>query len=161
MNACKPLRLACALILLSNTVGAHPQEAPSDVRPDYPRAVAFFHHFQGALQRNDRDEVARLIEYPLLARLHNRKVRIRTKGDLLANFDAVFDKGVRCVVMHAKDKDVWGNSHGFTVGEGAVWFDDFSPPGTNGDPKAPDLWTKGTFLIMTVNNEAHYDCKAE
>jgi hypothetical protein len=44
---------------------------------------------------------------------------------------------------------------------GAVWFDDFSPPGTNDDVKAPDFWTKGTFLIMAVNNEAYYDCKAE
>ena len=97
---------------------------------------------------------------PLLARLHDKNIKIRTKRELLANFDAIFDKGARCVVTRAKDKDVWGNSRGFTVGGGAVWFDDFSPPGTNDDVKAPDFWTKGTFLIMTVNNEAFYDCKA-
>jgi len=154
------LRLAVVLFLLLSTEGVRSQDAPAgDVRPDYPRAIAFFRRFQNALQRDDRDEVSRLIQYPLLARLHNKNVKIRTKQEFLANFDAIFDKGVRCVAMHAKDKDVWGNSHGFTVDGGAVWFDDFSPSGTNDDVHAPDFWTKGTFLIMTVNNEASYDCK--
>lgn len=85
---------------------------------------------------------------------------IKTRKELLDNFDQIFDPQVRCALIHGTDKDVWGNSHGFTVGLGAIWFDDFSPPGTNEDVHAPDFWTKGTFLIMTVNNASNY-CDAK
>jgi hypothetical protein len=157
----KTLRVAAVLLLLASPVRLRSQDDPGDqTRPDYSRAIVFFHHFQDALRRNDRDDISKLIQYPLLARLHNKSVRIQTRKDLIANFDAIFDRGVRCAVAHATDSDVWGNSHGFSVGTGAIWFDDFSPPGTNDDVNAPDFWTKGTFLVMTVNNEAYYQCKA-
>jgi hypothetical protein len=156
----KCVQAAVVLFLVLSATGVRSEEGSGDVRPDYQRAVVFFRHFQDALKRNDRDEVSRLIQYPLLASLHNKSVKIRARRELLANFDAIFDKGVRCEVMQATDKDVWGNWRGFMVGGGAIWFDDFSPPGTNDNVNAPDYWIKGTFLVMTVNNEAFYDCKA-
>ena len=156
----RTLRIATVFFLLVGSVGFCSQDDPGNqTRPDYPRALVFFHHFQDALRRNDRDEISKLIQYPLLANLKNKSVRIHTRKELIANFDAIFDTAVKCVVMHATDKDIWGNSNGFSVDTGAIWFDDFSPRGTNTDVKAPDFWTKGTFLIMTVNNEAFYECK--
>ena len=127
-----------------------------DQRPDYPRALVFFHRVQDALRRNDRTEISELIEYPLLIRLHGKKHLIKTRRELLDNFNQIFDSQVRCAVIQSTDKDVWGNSHGFMVGNGAIWFDDFSPPGTNEDLQAPSFWTKGKFLMMTVNNESDY-----
>lgn len=79
-------------------------------------------------------------------------VVVRGPGDV--NPEVLFQEPLE------RDKSVWGNWRGFTVDGGAIWFDDISPPGTNDDPKAPDFWKKGKFLIITVNNESYYDCKA-
>jgi hypothetical protein len=145
--------LVASTLLFSSVFTRAPE---NDQRPDYPRALAFFHRIQNALQQNDRTEISRLTEYPLLTTRHGQKHWIRTRNELLGNFDQIFDSGVRCAVMRATDKDVWGNSRGFTVGSGAIWFDDVSPPGTNEDIHAPDFWTKGTFVIKTVNNGTNY-----
>lgn len=151
------LRSATVVLLFAAFLSARAQG--DSQRPDYPRALLFFHHFRDALRQNDRKQIASLIKYPLLVQLHGKNVRIRSKAQLLAHFDGVFDSGVKCEVMSATDKEVWGNSHGFTVSSGAIWFDDFSPPGTNDDVHAPDFWTKGTFRVMTVNNGSNYPCK--
>jgi hypothetical protein len=149
--------IAAALFILGSLT-AFP--GPNDSqRPDYPRAVQFFHRLRNTLKKDDRGEMSRLIEYPLLVQLHGKKTRIRSRPEFLAHYDQIFDTGVRCEISTASDNDVWGNSHGFTVKDGALWFDAFSPPGTNDDPKAPDFWTKGTFKVMTVNNGASYPCK--
>jgi hypothetical protein len=33
-------------------------------------------------------------------------------------------------------------------------------PGKTTDPKAPGFWSKGTFKIMTVNNDSQVPCKS-
>ena len=149
--------IAAALFILGTlTAFAQPNDSQ---RPDYPRAVQFFHHLRSTLNKDDREEMSRLIEYPLLVQLHGKKTRIRSRAEFLTHYDQIFDRGVRCEITAASDNDIWGNSHGFTVKDGALWFDAFSPAGTNDAPNAPDFWTKGTFKVMTVNNGASYPCK--
>ena len=85
-------------------------------------------------------------------------MNIATSAKLLQHFDEVFDKGVRCETAEATREDVWGNSQGFTIKDGAIWFDDLIPPKGKIDLKSPDLWTKGTFKVITVNNYSYYPC---
>src|SRR6202043_3648712 len=106
-------------------------------RPDCPRALAFFREFQSALQAKNRDAVAGMIAYPLLTTAHHRTVHITSERHLLAHFDEIFDDGVRCVILHASEKDVWGNWQGFTVDGGAVWFDSIIPLTEKANPSAP------------------------
>ncbi len=155
MDAMKAIS-AALFILWSLTAFAQPNDS---LRSDYSRAVQFFHHLRNTLKKDDREGMSRLIEYPLLVQLHGKKTRIRSRAEFLAHYDQIFDRGVRCEIFVASDDEIWGNSHGFTVKDGALWFDDISPPGTNDDPNAPDFWTKGTFKVMTVNNGASYSCK--
>jgi hypothetical protein len=63
-----------------------------------------------------------------------------------------------CSILNATEKDVWGNWQGFTVGQGAVWFDGIIPQSEHPDTKAPDYWTKYPFKIKTINNDAQYSC---
>jgi hypothetical protein len=156
MGVMKAIVAAALLILGSLTTFAQPENSQ---RPDYPRAVQFFHHLRNTLREDDREGMSRLIEYPLLVQLHGKNKRIRSRAEFLAHYDQIFDRGVRCEILAASDDDIWGNSHGFTVKHGALWFDAFSPPGTNDDPNAPDFWTKGTFKVMTINNGSSYPCK--
>jgi hypothetical protein len=117
------------------------------------------------LRANDRRGIANVIEYPLLTEIRGKKTRIFNRANFLKHYDEIFDKGVRCAILGSSADDVWGNSHGFSVDHngqlGAIWFDDFSPPGVNEDTKAPDFWTRGTFAIMTVNNGPYNHCTSK
>jgi hypothetical protein len=128
-------------------------------RPDCARAVEFYHRVKTALQSDDRKTLAGMIEYPLLARLNHRKVRVADRRELVAHFDEIFDPQVRCAILNSTERDVWGNSNGFTVGNGAIWFDGIIPSSEHPNPNAPDFWTKYPFRIKTVNNESNYGCK--
>jgi hypothetical protein len=98
--------------------------------------------------------VASLVSYPVLTNLRHKRTRVRNRTQLLAHFSEVFDDGVRCSILNATEKDVWGNWRGFTVGSGAVWFDGIIPPNEHPDINAPDYWTKYPFKIKTINNDA-------
>ena len=129
-------------------------------RPDCPRALAFFREFQSELQSNNRRAVARMVAYPLLTTDHHRTVQITSGRGLLAHFDQIFNDRVRCLILHASEKDVWGNWQGFTLDSGAVWFDGILPLTEKADPTAPDYWTKYPFKIKTVNNGSEYPCNS-
>lgn len=158
---------AMAAVLILGSLSTHAQQsrqAPSPIqdgsqRPDYPRAVEFFHRLKDTLKENNRAGISHLIRYPVLVQLHGKKTRIRSRAEFLAHYDDIFNTGVRCEIFAASDKDIWGSSHGFTVTDGVLWFDDFSSQGTNNDPSASDFWTKGTFKVMTINNGSSYSCK--
>lgn len=134
-------------------------QTDGSTRPDCPGALAFFQSFQSALQKNDHQAVASLITYPVLTSLHHKRVRITKRAQLLAHFDDIFDEGVRCAILNATEKDVWGNWQGFTVDGGAVWFDSIIPKGEHPDVKAPDFWKRYPFKIKTINNDGQYPCK--
>jgi hypothetical protein len=95
-----------------------------------------------------------------LTTAHRKSVRIRNEQELLAHFDEIFDEGVRCVILGATEKDVWGNWQGFIVDAGAVWFGGIIPANEKPDPKASDFWTKYPFKIKTVNNASEYPCNS-
>lgn len=129
-------------------------------RPDCPGALAFFRKLQSAVQANDRRAVAGMIEYPLLITAHHKSVHITSERRLLAHFDKIFDAEVRCVILHATEKDVWGNWQGFTIDGGALWFDGIIPATEKADANAPDFWTKYPFKIKTINNGSAYPCNS-
>jgi hypothetical protein len=125
----------------------HPDPA---TRPDCSGAIAFFVKFQDALKRNDREAVASLVHYPLLATAGG-KTRIRSRAQFLASYDRLFSPKVRASILKATADDVWGNYRGFMVGRGVIWFDRIIP-GNKSAPEdsAPDA-TKYPFKLITVN----------
>ena len=146
---------ALALALSSPTLG-HAQSgkaAPTgncthhdpSTRPDCPDAITFLAKFQDALKRNDHEAVASLVNYPLLA-TPDKKIHVRSRGQLLANYDGVFNPQVRAAILQATADDVWGNYRGFMVGRGVIWFDAVisSHKSVPGDTKYP-------FKVITVN----------
>ena len=131
-------------------------------RPDCPGAITFLGKLQTTFQSNDRKAVASLVRYPLLTTLHSKKVSIANRAQLLTHYDEIFDAGVRCAVLNASAKEVWGNWQGFTIGDGAIWFDGIIPRTEKVDIDAPDYWTKKPFKIITVNNgSATVPCKSK
>jgi hypothetical protein len=111
-----------------------------------------------ALEKDDHQALALLIHYPLRATIDHKPTLIRDQQQFLAHFDDIFSKGVRCEVLSASEKDVWGNWQGFTVGAGAIWFDSIIRAAEHPDPKAQDYWKKYPFKIITINNGSDYPC---
>jgi hypothetical protein len=114
-------------------------------RPDCTRAIAFLSEFQNAFRDDNRKKVAGLIEYPLLTSLRGKRVNVRSAAELLAHYDEIFDVGVRCAILGANAKSVWGNWQGFMIGNGEIWFDGIIPQGEKPDPNSPDFWKKISF----------------
>jgi hypothetical protein len=106
-------------------------------RPDCPAAIAFLNKLQSAVRSNDHNAVAALVRYPLLTPRHGRVYRIRSRAQLLANFNRVFRPEIRQTILSAGPDDVWGNGQGFMIGQGAIWFD--------GVPQ------DGKYKLITVN----------
>ena len=150
--------LAAPLVAVTQTGNCVQSDTSS--RADCPRALAFFRELRSALETDDRQAVAGMIAYPLLTTAHRKALRIRNERQLLAHFPQIFDHGVRCAILGATEKDVWGNWQGFTVDGGAVWFDAIIPATENADPKEPGFWTKYPFKIKTVNNASEYPCNS-
>lgn len=114
-------------------------------RPDCPAAIAFLAKLQDAFKKNDRDAVASLVNYPLLVTAGGKR-QIRSQAQLLAGFDHVFNASVRAVILNATADDVWGNSHGFMIGRGAIWFDAILPRNA-----APGSTAHAPMKLITVN----------
>jgi hypothetical protein len=129
----------------------HPDPA---ARPECSGAIAFLAKFQDALKRDDREAVASLVNYPLLVTAGG-KMHIRSRNQLLANYQRVFTAQVRAAILKANADDVWGNSNGFMVGSGVIWFDVIIPRNEQADVSAPDYWKKYPFKIITVNPPIH------
>jgi hypothetical protein len=125
----------------------HPDPA---TRPDCPGAIAFLAKFQHALKRNDREALASLVNYPLLA-TPDKKIHIRSRAQLLANYDRVFSPQVRAAILKATGDDVWGSSKGFMIGRGVIWFDGIIPRSQHSDASAQGDATKYPFKVITVN----------
>src|ERR1700760_3700061 len=119
-------------------------------RPDCSGAIAFLAKFQDALKQHDREAVASLVRYPLLVTAGG-KMHIRSRAQLLANYQRVFTAPVRTAILKANADDVWGNANGFMVGGGVIWFDAIIPRNERPDVSAPDYWKKYPFKIITVN----------
>ena len=122
-------------------------------RPECPGAIAFLAKFQDALKRHDREAVASLVHYPLLVTAGG-KMHIRSRAQLLADYDRVFAPKVRAAILKANADDVWGNANGVMVG-GVIWFDAIIPRSQQPDVSAPDYWKRYPFKIITVNPPIH------
>ena len=81
----------------------------------------------------------------MLTTLDGKKTRIQNRTAFINHFDEIFDKGIRCAILASTDKDVWGNSHGFTLEYGGtigtIWFDGFRAVND----------ADYTYRLMTVN----------
>jgi hypothetical protein len=124
----------------------HPDPA---TRPDCPEALAFLAKFQDALKSNDRKAVAPLVSYPLLVTGAPGRMQVRSRAQLLSSFDGIFTATVRRAILKATPDDVWGNSRGFMIGDGVIWFDAVIPMKLAGHPTAPGA--KYPFKLITVN----------
>ena len=75
---------------------------------------------------------------------------VKTKSQLLTEYDRVFTSGVRCAIQSARLSDVWWNWRGFTINAGAIWWDRDIPDSAK-IVQTSDL-SKYPFGVFCVNH---------
>jgi hypothetical protein len=88
-----------------------------------------------AISADDRQKIATVIRYPL--HLYDNGKVVRTYQDetsILADFDSLFSPSVRSAILSARYEDLFINSQGVMVGNGAVWFDGWGTDNKQGGP---------------------------
>jgi hypothetical protein len=153
MNSRRLFLIALVHFLLLPACFAQAKDDPCQAqyaRPDCHRAVAFFLKLQEAFRHDDRKAVAAMVAYPLRVQLNGKPAFMRSRQQLLANYDKVFDPVIRCEVLAAKKEDVWGNWQGFTIRGGELWWE------------ASGMADNAPFRVITVNNGSFYKgCSVE
>ena len=103
------------------------------------KSRVFLTGLQNAVKSDDKARVAAMSSYPLLVIHGDRKTRIKTKAEVLGQYDAIFDAHVRQAIAQQSAKCLFGNYQGAMIGDGEIWF-----------REQPN----GTMKIVTVNRSA-------
>ncbi len=102
-------------------------------------ARAFLAQLQAAVQSNNKEVIAGMMNYPLLVLRSGKRTHIQKKQAFLANYGLIVTYPVRDAILHQTSQCLFGNSSGAMVGNGEVWFRE----------QAPDQWK-----IITINESA-------
>jgi hypothetical protein len=113
-------------------------------RPDCREAVAFFDRFQKAVTSDERDVVASMVRFPLRVQLAGHNATVKSKSQLLRDYDKVFTGAVQCAIAGATRTKVWGNWQGYTVAAGVAWWEASAAPNSS-------------FKVITINNGGFYE----
>lgn len=145
--------IAILTVMLALQAFVVAEEKPACTLPDCDQAKAFFLKFQKAVDADQRQEVADMATYPLYSYRDGKTTVLRTKSELLSQYDSVFDAGTRCALKAASVEEVWGNWRGFTVSAGKIWWTRNIPRSASrsGAIQPADL-TKYPFEVITVNH---------
>jgi hypothetical protein len=88
---------------------------------DAETADKFFVDLKTAVEKNERQKVAALIDYPINVLLRGRRLKLRNKAELLKNYDAVFNGKVRQALAKSTAPS-FANYQGVMIGDGEIWF---------------------------------------
>jgi hypothetical protein len=142
--------LSTPLAAQNTTAAAGGCRLPNDP-VDCKEALTFFHNLRAAVIANRRDVVAKMVDYPITVTIDDKPVPIKTPRSFIAHYDQIINPAERCAITQVKDSDVWGNSHGYTIDRGAIWWE--KAAGENEAKSGQDIdWTKIPYRLLTINN---------
>lgn len=103
----------------------------------------FMKHVKRSILNDDKDWIASHIYYPLKTTLNGSKpITIKTKQQLIANFDKVFYKAFKDAIKTFCTCNLFYNDYGAMLGNGEIWINNTS----NSTDKNYD------YCISMVNN---------
>jgi hypothetical protein len=80
--------------------------------------------FCAAVERGDRKAVAGDLAYPVTFSLEGRRSRASSEQEFLTDYDRIFTPKFVERIRHAIPHNMFANSQGIMIGDGAVWFDE-------------------------------------
>lgn len=81
------------------------------------------------IQNDESQDLAEIIQYPLNINLDEQKIYVKDKDTFLEKYNLIFNDKFKLQIKDAYTKDIWGNSVGFIIGNGDIWFANDSSDG--------------------------------
>lgn len=76
-----------------------------------------------AVKEGDKKTVAAQVRYPVRVTLNGRSQKLKNRGQLLANYDAIFSAPYREAIAAAVPHNMFSNTQGIMLGTtGLIWF---------------------------------------
>jgi hypothetical protein len=119
------LTFALALFILTNVCSATSLQKESKYAvagiDDAEAVDKFFLELKKAVEKDERDKVILLVDYPINVLIKGRRTRLRNKAELLKNYDSIFNKNVKQALAKASAPS-FVNYQGVMIGDGEIWF---------------------------------------
>tara|TARA_R110000868_G_scaffold226249_3_gene478823 strand:- start:1666 stop:2127 length:462 start_codon:yes stop_codon:yes gene_type:complete len=117
---------------------------------DPQQVQIFFERIQRDVRVGDRKNLAEIINYPLnFFDDKGRHVKVRSARDFKLNYEKIFTKTVREVILRQKYSDLFVNYQGVMIGRGVIWFGKVGRSGNVNDKTY-------VMRIYTVNSNPTY-----
>jgi hypothetical protein len=88
---------------------------------DAEAADKFFLDLKKSVEKNERHKVILMVDYPINVLIKGRRTRLRSKAELLKNYDVVFNANVKKALAKSSAPS-FVNYQGVMIGDGEIWF---------------------------------------
>jgi hypothetical protein len=82
----------------------------------------FLERLKAATSSDAREEVSRLVSYPLVTHIAGHKVTIRTPAQFLSHYSLLLPEATLAAVRLQTYADLFANAQGVMIGSGQIWF---------------------------------------
>ena len=120
-------------------------QAAEPVGPDglsSPELAQFLQQLQNAVQQDNPQELAKLVQFPLRVNQGSQKPKMISKRQFMASWQTIITPEIKTALLAQKPDTLFRNSRGAMVGQGELWFS-----GICADKKC----LKHKVLLSTVN----------
>jgi len=93
----------------------------------------FFNSFHDAIEKNHKQKVAAMIEYPVTVYPLGRRRVIKNDAAFIKDYDSIFDPKFKEFILKTKYEDLWSRDQGVATPGGEIWFGDVIPDRVHGE----------------------------
>ena len=88
----------------------------------------FLQQLQAAVAADDRNRVIAMVEFPVTIMVDGRRLKLRTRSQLLKYYEAAFDPKVKGFIAKQSFSDLFCNWRGVMIGRGEIWINGVGQP---------------------------------
>lgn len=89
---------------------------------------SFLQQLQIAVAADERERVVAMVELPVTIMVEGRRMKLRSRSQLLKYYDVAFDSKVKGFIAKQKFSDLFCNWRGVMIGRGEVWINGIGQP---------------------------------
>jgi len=109
------------------------------------KSRAFLAGLKAAIEAGDKEEVSKMMHYPLRLNTAAGNFQIRTRAEFLSRYNQIIDSEVIATIQdEMSSRCLFSNYQGFMIGDGQLWFQEISP---------------GEFRVNTINLSSKFKPK--
>jgi thioredoxin:protein disulfide reductase len=84
-------------------------------------ATDFLAKLQSAVAKNNKQDAAKLVQFPLRINQHGKSSFVKSKAEFVANYRTIFTNKIQQVISKQQVQSLFVNSQGVMLGNGEVW----------------------------------------